>query len=70
MVNSEMVAEEIVRTLAGSIGLVLAVPINDVYFCWILTTKLPEAPVRHHINRKMKRFHGNKLFYSRSSTQK
>ena len=30
MLNSELLAEEIVRTLAGSIGLILAVPITTV----------------------------------------
>lgn len=43
MINSEMVSEEIVRTLAGSIGIVLAVPITTIIAAWILTTKLPEA---------------------------
>lgn len=34
IINYEMVAEEIVRTLTGSIGLVLAVPITTVLAAW------------------------------------
>lgn len=44
IINSEIVAEEIVRTLAGSIGLVLAVPITTVIAAWSATSKLPDAP--------------------------
>lgn len=60
MLNSEMVAEEIVRTLAGSIGLVLAVPITTFIAAWILTTKLPEATISASQKPKMKRFHTKK----------
>lgn len=37
IINSEFVAEEIIRTLAGSIGLVLAVPLTTVLAAWIKT---------------------------------
>jgi uncharacterized membrane protein len=30
MLNNEMIAEEVVRTLAGSLGLVLAVPLSTI----------------------------------------
>jgi uncharacterized membrane protein len=60
MINSEMVAEEIVRTLAGSIGLVLAVPITTFISAWILTTKMPETPQHNPQKPKMKRFHTKK----------
>jgi uncharacterized membrane protein len=60
ILNSELVAEEIVRTLAGSIGLVLAVPITTFIAAWILTTKLPEAQVQNANKPKMKRFHTRK----------
>jgi uncharacterized membrane protein len=36
ILNSEIIAEEIVRTLAGSIGLVLAVPITTFLASWIV----------------------------------
>ncbi len=38
IINYEMVAEEIVRTLTGSIGLVLAVPITTVLAAWKFTS--------------------------------
>jgi uncharacterized membrane protein len=34
IINNEMVATEIVRTLAGSIGLILAVPISTFIAAW------------------------------------
>jgi uncharacterized membrane protein len=37
ILNSEMIVEEIVRTLAGSIGLILAVPITTFLAAWIIT---------------------------------
>ncbi len=39
ILNSEMIAEEIVRTLAGSIGLILAVPITTVIAAWYFVRK-------------------------------
>lgn len=39
IINSEFVAEEIVRTLAGSIGLILAVPITTVLASYVVTRK-------------------------------
>jgi uncharacterized membrane protein len=41
VINSEIIAEEIVRTLVGSIGLILAVPITT-----IITTFYYKAPVK------------------------
>ncbi len=37
MINSEFIAEEIVRTLVGSIGLLFAVPITTAIAAWIVT---------------------------------
>ena len=39
ILNSEIIVEEIVRTLAGSIGLILAVPITTLLAAWLNTTK-------------------------------
>ena len=39
ILNSEMIVEEIVRTLTGSIGLILAVPITTLLAAWLNTTK-------------------------------
>jgi len=36
IVNYEIIAEEIVRTLVGSIGLILAVPITTVFAVWLV----------------------------------
>jgi uncharacterized membrane protein len=45
IINNEVIAEEIVRTLAGSIGLVLAVPLTTLIAAWYVdrfqTSKLP-----------------------------
>lgn len=60
MINSEMVSEEIVRTLAGSIGIVLAVPITTIIAAWLLTTKLPEATPSLVQKPKVKRFRSTK----------
>lgn len=56
--NSEILAEEIVRTLGGSIGLVLAVPISSALAAFSLkklSDILPEtstgAPAHHHTHR-------------------
>ncbi len=38
LLNSEIVVEEVVRTLAGSIGLVLAVPITTALAAWAATS--------------------------------
>lgn len=37
ILNSQMITEEVVRTIAGSIGLVLAVPITTILAAWIST---------------------------------
>jgi uncharacterized membrane protein len=39
MLNSQFVAEELVRTFAGSTGLALAVPITTVIAAWVKTTR-------------------------------
>lgn len=39
ILNSEMIIEEIVRTLSGSFGLVLAVPLTTVLAAWFVTRK-------------------------------
>lgn len=39
ILNSEIIVEEIVRTLAGSIGIVLAVPITTFLAAWFVTRK-------------------------------
>ena len=42
--NSELIAEEIVRTLAGSIGLILAVPITTVLAATVVTREHDKSP--------------------------
>lgn len=42
-VNQEIFATEIVRTMVGSIGLILAVPITTLISIWILYKKSPSA---------------------------
>lgn len=37
--NSEMIVEEIVRTLSGSFGLILAVPLTTILAAWYLSNK-------------------------------
>lgn len=39
-INNEMIATEIIRTLAGSIGIVLAVPISIFISVWVLKKKV------------------------------
>ena len=39
IINYEFVAEEIVRTLVGSIGLIVAVPITTLIACWVVGGK-------------------------------
>lgn len=39
ILNNEMIGEEVIRTIAGSIGLVLAVPITTILAAWIATHK-------------------------------
>jgi len=41
VVTSELVAEEVVRTLAGSIGLVLAVPLTTALPAAVVTSRRP-----------------------------
>jgi uncharacterized membrane protein len=47
ILNLEFIAEEIVRTLVGSIGLVLAVPITTVLACIFLTGKEKDCDGQH-----------------------
>jgi uncharacterized membrane protein len=42
--NSEMVIEEIVRTLSGSIGLITAVPLTTLFAAWYLTAAKRTQP--------------------------
>jgi uncharacterized membrane protein len=53
-VNREMVAEEIVRTMIASIGLILAVPITTLLACVYLDRFRPEIDKRDH------KHHGHK----------
>jgi uncharacterized membrane protein len=53
--NSELVGDEVVRTVAGSIGVILAVPLTTVLAAWvgrreamIRTTSLPQVLVHRH----------------------
>lgn len=39
ILNSEIIAQEVIRTIAGSIGLVLAVPITTLLASWVATKK-------------------------------
>lgn len=38
LLNSEIVVEEVIRTIAGSIGLVMAVPITTLLAAWVATS--------------------------------
>lgn len=46
ILNNEMIVEEVVRTIAGSIGLVLAVPITTVLAAWLATK--PGSLITNH----------------------
>lgn len=49
IINTEIVAEEIVRTLVGSIGLILSVPITTYLACkYLYTTKTTFHDEKHH----------------------
>ena len=48
VVNYEAVAEEIVRTLIGSIGLILAVPVTTLVACFFFQNRIPELTDEHH----------------------
>ncbi len=43
ILNNEMIVEEVIRTLAGSIGLVLAVPITTILSAWLATKKVSNS---------------------------
>jgi uncharacterized membrane protein len=38
-INRELIAEEIIRTLVGSIGLMAAVPLTNFIAAWIAVTQ-------------------------------
>jgi len=46
--NSEVIAEEMVRTLVGSIALVLAVPISTAAAAWYYSKHRPTAEEAAH----------------------
>jgi uncharacterized membrane protein len=50
--NSEIIAEEVIRTLSGSIGLVIAVPLTTLMAAYIVTTykKLPKNKADAHVH--------------------
>lgn len=51
VINSEMIAEELIRTLAGSIGLVMAVPITTFIASYYVTrpkVKVSKTKNKHH----------------------
>lgn len=56
IINSEIVAEEIVRTLAGSIGLVLAIPITTFIAAWAVSEKFSVDVTIIHEKPKVKKF--------------
>jgi uncharacterized membrane protein len=60
IINSEIVSEEIVRTLAGSIGLVLSVPITTVIAAWAVTTTFSDNQKLPPEKPKVKLFHTKK----------
>lgn len=41
MINREMIATEIIRTLVGSIGLLAAVPLTTMFACWLAVRRGP-----------------------------
>lgn len=59
IINSEIVAEEIVRTLAGSIGLVLAIPITTFIAAWAASEKLSVNVTTLQKKPKVKKFINN-----------
>ena len=52
ILNSEVIIEELVRTLAGSIGLTLAVPITTLLAAWVAVTFYTDS--KKHIKRTFK----------------
>ena len=53
LVNQEMVADEIVRILVGSMGLMLAVPLTTVIAAWWWHARVPQgAPAHTHAHHK------------------
>ena len=43
IVNNESVSEELVRTVAGSMGLILAIPITTLFATWYVTKRLRKS---------------------------
>ena len=48
VLNYEIIADEIVRTLTGSIGLIIAVPLTTLLACLVETTKWHAGARRTH----------------------
>ncbi|MFZ5425067.1 MAG: YibE/F family protein [Patescibacteria group bacterium] len=48
LINTEMVAEEIIRTMVGSIGLIAAVPITTLIAVYALTGDEDDSLAHHH----------------------
>jgi len=46
-INREMIATEIIRTLAGSIGLLAAVPLTTILACWLAMRVSPQELAKH-----------------------
>ena len=50
-VNQEIISAEIIRTLVGTIGIILAVPITTLIVIYMLTGKIkPEHDPNHHFD--------------------
>lgn len=49
--NSEIIVEEVVRTLAGSLGLVVAVPLSSILASWMISWRPPSTKNLTHQER-------------------
>lgn len=48
LLNSEIVVEEVIRTIAGSVGLVMAVPITTLLAAWVATSpRFKKSKIKH-----------------------
>ncbi|EKD64447.1 MAG: hypothetical protein ACD_50C00388G0004 [uncultured bacterium] len=54
ILNSEIIIEEVIRTLAGSIGLILAVPLTAVFASWVSTMGSSNISTKPTVNRFIK----------------
>lgn len=52
ILNSEIILEEVARTIAGSMGLILAVPITTLLAAWIATQKAVEPNTQKKLKKK------------------